>query len=198
MYTEASGYRLDKRDRNTFTCTSSPPNGSFNPNPNLTPLAGRTPPQSLLRTTPVTSSKQLEWDKYYMRAVVQDNERWHIGWRLEDLARQVASQRSRMTVLLEALEQLPPAPPQGTFAPVTGQLKGRVAGPGKGDKAGGQRTKVEGEEKGEVLPNVLLATVLAEEEDLNRVVSVECATRTRRYLQVSNDELDLGCWCQRF
>lgn len=133
-----------------------------------------------------------------MRAVVQDNEQWHIGWRLEDLARQVASQRSRMTVLLEALERLPPPPPQGPFAPVTGQLKGPEAGPGNGDKAGGQRTKVEGEEKGEVLPNVLLLTVLAEEEDLNRVVSVECATRMRRYLQVRNDMLDLGCKCQRF
>ncbi|CAM9479177.1 unnamed protein product [Ectocarpus sp. 12 AP-2014] len=52
-------------------------------------------------------SGELRWDKLYMRAVVDDEEHWNLGWRLEDLAKQTLNQRARMAVLLETLKNTP-------------------------------------------------------------------------------------------
>ncbi|CAN0339544.1 unnamed protein product, partial [Ectocarpus sp. 12 AP-2014] len=52
-------------------------------------------------------SGELRWDKLYMRAVVDDEEHWNLGWRLEDLAKQTLNQRARMAVLLQTLKSTP-------------------------------------------------------------------------------------------
>lgn len=97
-----------------------------------------------------TIKLQLQWGRYYMRAVVEDEDSWHLGWRMEDLAQQAANQRARMAFLLEVLEDLPAQKPDTNDA----------------------------------LRRASLAKVLSEEEDLNRVVSLGCATRPGKFVQV--------------
>ncbi|CAM9836594.1 unnamed protein product, partial [Scytosiphon promiscuus] len=58
-------------------------------------------------------SGELHWDKLYMRAVVENQQQWHLGWRLEDLARQIMSQRARMMILLDTLKSIPAATGNG-------------------------------------------------------------------------------------
>lgn len=133
-------------------------------------------------------NSQIEWDRYYMRAVVSDSYRWQTGWRLEDLAKQAASQRDRLNALQEALEQVPPS--SAGHPPLSAKLAEWVGGAGKeggfSDKdAGYSPGEREGEEKeGEETRAVWAARVLAAEEDLDRIVSVECASRPEKYLQV--------------
>lgn len=108
-----------------------------------------------------------------MRAVVQDYYHWQIGWRLEDLSRQAANQRDRMKGLLESLKEFP-ARGGGSSSPLAAKVAGWM-GAGLGGAA---------DDDENLTPEIFLAKVLAEEEDLNRVVSVECATRPNTYVQV--------------
>lgn len=124
-----------------------------------------------------------------MRAVVSDSYRWQTGWRLEDLAKQTANQKDRINALQEALEQVPLS--SAGQPPLTAKLAGWVGGAGKeggfSDKDAGYRLGEGGEEEEkeeEVTRAVWAAKVVAAEEDLNRIVSIECATRPGKYLQV--------------
>ncbi|CAM9646875.1 unnamed protein product [Pylaiella littoralis] len=129
---------------------------------------------------------ELLWHKYYMRAVTSNEHNWHLGWRLEDLARRAASQRTRMMILLETLHKLPSDKGHGNGGNGGGGGGGVLsllgAGVG-GDEKGHDGPGNSGERKRDQAV-VLLSKVLAEEEDLNRVVSVECAARRGMHVQV--------------
>lgn len=120
---------------------------------------------------------QIMWDQRYTRAVVSDFQSWHVGWRLEDLAQQSADQRSRISALMDALEKVPPQADDGRT------LKAAWGGTGA-ERSGDLGRKV--------YRGVVLAKVLAEEEDLNRLVSVQCDTRPGIYLQVCS--IPFSCW----
>lgn len=122
-----------------------------------------------------------------MRAVVSDYYHWQLGWRLEDLAWQADNQKTRMTVLLEALEELPPLTQQDqALLPEGEKATGRVRGDRR--NRGGAAQNKDGE-RGSVSREILLARVLAGEEDLNRIVSVECITRPNKYVQVRSKKI---------
>eukprot|EP00904_Undaria_pinnatifida_P000080 jgi/Undpi1/10072/HiC_scaffold_28.g12526.m1 len=137
--------------------------------------------------------KEELWDRLYMRAVISDSYNWHLGWRLEDLTRQAANQRARLMTMVDTLEQLPTRP-HGPPLPLTAKMVAWVgggqegAGDGRGEREGegdgGGTVEGKGGGGGGVSQAVLLAKVLAQEEDLNRVVSVECAARPDLYVQV--------------
>lgn len=120
-----------------------------------------------------------------MRAVVENEQNWHLGWRLEDLARQASSQRARMMALLEPLHGIPPhrhgggggGNGGGAFSISRAAKAAAAAWAGGGGKG-------TAEAEGDASRAVFLSRVLAEEEDLNRIVSVECAARPGVYVQV--------------
>lgn len=118
------------------------------------------------------------WDRYYTRAVVQDSQTWHTGWRLEDLARQTANQRSRISALLEALDNIPPYS-RSTQRAIRG-------GRGEAQRIANGDTDIDdiGDLGGGNVQKISLAKVLAEEEDPDRLMTVQCLTRPGKYLQV--------------
>ncbi|CAM9748486.1 unnamed protein product [Ectocarpus sp. 6 AP-2014] len=133
-------------------------------------------------------SGELRWDKLYMRAVVDDEEYWNLGWRLEDLAKQTLNQRARMAVLLETLKNtpLPDLKHNGVFSiPKAAKAAAAWVGGGGGGAGEGAPRGAEGEEEGGgVSMAVSFSKVFAEEEDFNRVVAISCATRPNVYVQV--------------
>lgn len=135
-----------------------------------------------------------------MRAVVDNGLNWHLGWRLEDLAQQAAAQRARMAVLLETLQKVPPhrqASTGGGGFSISQAAKAAAAawkgGGGKAGVGGGEGSGEAGGE-GEVSRAVLLSRLLADEEDMNRIVSIQCAARPGVYVQVCG-LVWLG-WCR--
>lgn len=118
-----------------------------------------------------------------MRAVVRNPENWHLGWRLQDLAQQVAYQRDRIFTLLHIVDKVPPLTTPLMKRVGTGTMKGaREGGLGRGDGGGsGGAASVGG---AEIPHEISLAKVFSAEEDLNRLVSVSCAARPGKFLQV--------------
>ncbi|CAM9624920.1 unnamed protein product [Ascophyllum nodosum] len=130
-----------------------------------------------------------KWEMYYMRAVVGDYYHWQMGWRLEDLAKQTTNQMDRMSVLYEVLKQIPPSPPAAASAASAAMAK--LAGnerSSRDNEAGVGEEKVE--RTGDVTAAVWAAKVLAVDEDLNRIVAIECSTRPGKYVQVGMHSME--------
>lgn len=106
------------------------------------------------------------WSKLYKRAVLEDAKHWGLGCRIGDLERQVDGQRERLEALVETVARLP-----ARALPDRGSVRGsEISSSGGG---------------GEVVDALVMGKVLSVEQDMNELVTVMCAARPDKYLQVS-------------